>query len=325
MEWWNLSTNNAPGEEKSKVEIGTEFELQVQAILEANGYQTEHNVTLVGLSSGAPHQIDVLAKHKGPMHDDVIIVECKAYTHNVEKDVLMKQLNIREDLKFGHVMIATTADFTSGCYQTAAPYKYVTLLNGKKIENFAKGVSVKTTMKPLFVKPAVTKSKARNYAKSKAKKMSGGIFHHRPKVSIKSITLVCYPFYNIKYHHEKMEKKGFLRKYELLRKIPFDVSVDARLGMVVAAGKGLSYSLAFVKNLDLEDVKLLQSANKKMIIGKPEIIKSGVAQSDADERLKLMHGHGFVKRMNMKGKIHYKANRTVHAPCKASQRHTPTA
>ena len=184
-------------EYKSTVEQGTAFELKVTQILAAYGYDVQHNVIVKG-KSGADHQIDVLAKHAGPLHNDSLVVECKAYGHNVEKDILMKQLNICADIGFGGIMIFTTAGFADGCHKTAEQYRHVTLIDGNRINSMTKGIKIKSTAKPMYVKPFISESKARKYAKSRAKKMSGGMFTKRPKVTVKSVRLVCYPYHTAK-------------------------------------------------------------------------------------------------------------------------------
>ncbi len=296
--------------DESTVEQGTKFELEVADILESYGYRVQHNVVLKG-RDGAEHQVDVLAEFDGPLHKDVILVECKAYSHNVEKDILMKQLNIREDLRLGHVILATTADFAAGCYKTAAPYKNVTLLNRDKIRSLSKGVSKESGARPSYVKPILPLSKAEKYAKSKAKKMSGGMLKHRPKVKVESVRLACYPYHTVKYHTEKMEKRGLFRKSEVLRKLPGEASADARLGSVVTVNNGVSYELAFISDLQPEDIKLLQHADKKRMIAKREIVASGIDKSVAANRLQRLHSLGLASRITMKGNVKYKAKARV--------------
>ena len=297
---------------QSTVEQGTKFELEVAEILEAYGYKVQHNVVLKG-HSGAPHQIDVVAEFAGPLHRDYMIVECKAYGHNVEKDVLMKQLVICRDIGFGGIMVFTTADFASGCYTTAKECSHVTLVNGDAVRTMSKSVTQGAASRPVYVKPFITESRAKKYAKSKAKKMSGSLFHKRPKVTVKSVTPVCYPYHTIKYHHEKTEKRGLFRKVEILRKIPHEASVDARLGVVVSAGKGVSYGLDFMKDLKPEDITLLRSANKKKMITKREINATGISKDTVAKCMPRLHGLGHVTRMSMQGEPVYKANRAVPA------------
>ena len=295
---------------ESTVEQGTRFELEVADILKSYGYDVQHNVTLKG-TSGAGHQIDVLAKHKGPLHHDKFVVECKAYAHNVEKDILMKQVNICEDLKFGGVMVFTTADFASGCYKTAAVHGNVTLFNGDDVARLSKAVDKTAPTRPSYIKPAMSESAAKKHAKSRAKKMGGSFFHRRPKVSITTVRLVCYPYHTIKYHIEKTERRGFFRKSEFLHKIPHEVSVDGRLGVIMSVGKGLSYGLAFIKDMSADEITLLRCANKKGRITKREIVLAGLTKETAAKCMPRMHGLGLVTRMSMQGEPVYKVERTI--------------
>ena len=302
------SSIRSDGRTESTVAQGTKFELKVTELLEAYGYKVQHNVVVNG-KSGAPHQIDVVAEHRGPLHSDFLVVEAKAYSkgHNIVKDVLMKQLNICSDIGYGGIMIFATSHFASGCHTTAKQYKHVTLIDGDSFASLlrnagldADGMVDKKTHKPVYIKPHITKSKAKKYAKSRAKKRSGGIFKKLPKVFVKSVTLVCYPYYTVKYHHEKMEKKGMFRKIEIMRKIPHEASVDARIGIVMNVEKhGLSYALKFIKDLKPDEIRLLKHANKKKMITPVETKASGVSKEVAASCMPRLHSLGYVSRLSM--------------------------
>ena len=317
----NADTSETTGQprKESTVAQGTKFELKVAKILEAYGYKVRHNVLVKGVS-GAEHQIDVIAEHRGTLHRDFLVVECKAYGkgHNIEKDILMKQLNICNEIGYGGIMIFTTSDFMSGCITIAQQYNHVTLVNGDMVDSLAQNIDIddqseSKSGKRLYVKPFVSESKAKKYAKSRAKKMSGGMLRKRPKVTVKSVTLVCYPYHTVRYHHEKAEKRGLFRRTEVLRKIPHEVSVDARTGTVadVEKGKGVSYRLEFIKDLKPDEITLLQHANKKKMITGQEIKLSGISKETASTCLPRLHGLGHVSRLSMKDVSSWKANKTI--------------
>ena len=313
------SSVKSNGRTESTVAQGTRFELKVTELLEAYGYKVQHNVLVKG-TSGNEHQIDVVAEYKGPLHYDFLVVEAKAYSkgHNIIKEILMKQLNICNDIGYGGIMIFATSNFASGCITTANQYKHVKLINGELFDSLLRDVGLdadgtidKKKHKPAYVKPHITKSKAEKHAKSRAKKMSGGMFGRRPKVAVKSVTLVCYPYHTIKYHHEKIEKKGIFSKIEIMRKIPHEVSVDARLGTVMNIEKHkLSYALSFIKDMKQDEIRLFMHANKKKMITPVETKASGVSKDVAASCMPRLHSLGYVSRLSMSD-TSWKVNRVI--------------
>ena len=310
---------------ESTVAQGTKFELRVARLLAARGYKVQHNVSLPGQKTGTLHQIDVLAEHQGPLHKDILVVECKAYNkgHNLEKEILMKQMGICRDLGYGGVMIFTTSSFMTGLHMTAKQYSNLTLIDGEKFASLERDAKLNDKSKSpsisSYVKPIISKTKALKHAKSRAKKMSGGLFNRRPKVAVKSVMLVCYPYHTVRYHHEKIEKKGMFRKVEITRKIPHEVSVDARIGTVmdVKKGKGVSYHLDFIKDLKPDEITLLCYANKKKMITGTEIKLSGVSKDSASECLPRMHGLGYVSRLSMNNVESWKSNKIISSDIKS--------
>lgn len=316
---------NQQTRKESTVAQGTKFELRVARLLAARGYKVQHDVSLPGKKTGTLHQIDVLAEHQGPLHKDILVVECKAYNkgHNLEKEILMKQMGICRDLGYGGVMIFTTSGFMTGLHRTAKQYSNLTLIDGEKFASLEQDAKLNDKSKSpsisSYVKPIISKAKALKHAKSRAKKMSGGLFNRRPKVAVKSVTLVCYPYHTVRYHHEKIEKKGIFRKVEITRKIPHEVSVDARIGTVmdVKKGKGVSYHLDFIKDLKPDEIILLCYANKKKMITGTEIKLSGVSKDSVSECLPRMHGLGYVSRLSMNNVESWKSNKTISSDIKS--------
>jgi len=119
----------------SALEKGTGFELKIAELFEKNGYHVTHDIKMKG-KSGTTHQIDVLAEFKAPLHTSTVIIEVKSYKSNIDKDIIMKLIQIQQDLSADRAILATTSDFTPGALTTADQYNNLELWDGEKIASF---------------------------------------------------------------------------------------------------------------------------------------------------------------------------------------------
>jgi len=74
---------------RSMKDKGNDLEAQIERFFASNDYETTRNVSLVGRSGGR-HEIDVLAKKSDGITDFSVMVECKAWNHPIEKDIVSK-------------------------------------------------------------------------------------------------------------------------------------------------------------------------------------------------------------------------------------------
>jgi Holliday junction resolvase len=81
----------------SFIEKGIGFELKLAELFKQKGYHVTHNIKMKG-RSGAEHQIDVLAQYSTPLHTSTIIIEAKSHQNNIDKDTVMKLIQIQQDL-----------------------------------------------------------------------------------------------------------------------------------------------------------------------------------------------------------------------------------
>ena len=89
-------------------EKGLAFELKLTELFKKMGYDVIHNVKKVG-RSGAEHQIDVWVEYRCPLHTSKVIIEAKSYDKPIDKDRIMKLVQIVDDLGADRGIIVTTS------------------------------------------------------------------------------------------------------------------------------------------------------------------------------------------------------------------------
>ncbi len=105
-------------EKISTFDKGLGFELKIAELFQNKGYDVVHNTKVKG-RSGAEHQIDVLLKYRSPLHTSTIVVEAKSYEMPVDKDRVMKLIQIVDDIGADRGIIITTSSYTPSAIKTA--------------------------------------------------------------------------------------------------------------------------------------------------------------------------------------------------------------
>src|SRR3990170_1275738 len=100
-------------------EKGLAFELKLAELFKKMGYDVIHDIKKVG-RSGAEHQIDVLAEYRYPLHTSKVIIEAKSYDRPIDKDRVMKLIQIVNDLGADRGIVVTTSYFTPEAIKTAS-------------------------------------------------------------------------------------------------------------------------------------------------------------------------------------------------------------
>ena len=119
----------------SALERYAEFELKIAELFEKKGYHVTRGIKMNG-KSGITHQIDVLAEFIAPLHTSTVIIEAKSYKSNIDKDIIMRLIQIQQDLSADRVILATTSKFTLGARTTANQYNNLELWGREKIVSF---------------------------------------------------------------------------------------------------------------------------------------------------------------------------------------------
>ncbi|GBE18730.1 restriction endonuclease [archaeon BMS3Abin16] len=126
----------------TKKDIGDNLERLVEELFRKKGYKTEKNVYLEG-KSRTKHEIDVLAVIKGPLHEDKILIECKAHNQPIGKDAVMKLKHIVEDVGANVGIVISVSGFTSGAIQFANEVN-IDLMDGHELEKELKSSDIKS-------------------------------------------------------------------------------------------------------------------------------------------------------------------------------------
>jgi hypothetical protein len=287
---------------------GTGFELKITELFRQKGYHVTHNVKLKG-KSGAEHQIDVLVEYKAPLHTSRIIIEAKSYQNNIEKDIVMKLIQIQQDVSADRSILATTSDFTPGALQTADQYANLELWDRTKIASFlgemqlidtSDGIRETHTNSIKMVQGPVTQSIVEQYGREQAEKRSKGGFMGKGKVEEKFVgaTRFLYPYYDVdmEVQVDQVEKTGWRSKEKITKKIRSRTGVDANTGAIVfVTDAGLSYGYAYLSKLTNEEIRLLYYISRVNAFEKRELTALGWTTTKINKVVNSLAGQGVLQ------------------------------
>lgn len=251
---------------------GLNLELIIADLFRRNGYTVIHNLKKKG-KSGVEHQIDVYAEYKAPLHTSAIVIEAKSYEEPIDKDKIMKFVQIVDDLDVDRGIFVTTSDYVASAVMTASQYSNIELWNREKIAKLVGELQLSSSAstdqqtkgiegKIRTVAAAISYDQVKQYASEQIKKKSKGGFLGAGKIveEVKSIKLMLYPYYDlgVKATVQHTEKTGLIRSSTVEKIIPCKVSVDAiTAGIVDVTDKGISYRFA-LPEITEEEARLLR-------------------------------------------------------------------
>ncbi len=261
----------------SALEKGIGFELKIAELFEKNGYHVTHDIKMKG-KSGTTHQIDVLAEFIAPLHTSTVIIEAKSYKSNIDKDIIMKLIQIQQDLSADRAILATTSDFTPGALTTADQYNNLELWDGEKIASFLGKMQLidtgdvmqksrQTTKK--MITALVSLERVTEYANETVQKRAKGGFMGKGKIFERIVVIkkFLYPYYDIDMDAKirKQEKTGWRSTEETVQTITSRTGVDAVTGALIDVNSnGVDYQMSYLSKLDDEEIRLLRYvANSK--------------------------------------------------------------
>jgi len=302
------------------LEKGTGFELKIADLFKQKGYHVTHNVKLHG-RSGAEHQIDVLAEYNAPLHTSRIIIEAKSYEANIDKDIIMKLIQIQQDISADRAILATTSEFTPGALQTASQYanlelwdraKIASLLGEMQLIDTSDGVKQTPTNSIKMILAQVDQSTIEQYAKVQAEKRSKGGFLGRGKVEEKFLAAerFLYPYYDIDMEAQtyQVEKTGWRSKEKVVKKIRSRTSVDANTGaLVFVTDNGLSYAYSFLNGLSDEEIRLLYYVSEVKAFEKRELSALGWSTGKINKVVNSLAGQGVLRMIQARPAVYASA------------------
>lgn len=306
------------------LEKGTGFELKIADLFKQSGYHVTHNIKLQG-RSGAEHQIDVLVEYKAPLHTSRIIIEAKSYQNNIDKDIIMKLIQIQQDVSADRAILAATSEFTPGALQTARQYSNLELWDRSRISsllgemqliNTSDGVKEAHTNSIKTVQGQITQEIVEQYAKDQSEKRSKGGFLGRGKIEEKFVraSKFLYPYYDVDMETqvEQVEKTGWRSKEKIVKNIRSRTSVDANTGAIVfVTDSGLSYDYAYLSKLSSDEIRLLYYVSEVNAFEKRELTVLGWTTTRINKVVNSLAGQGILQLIQARPAIY---RRKYHYP-----------
>jgi len=228
-------------------EKGLELEKLVAELFRRKGYDVIHNIKLKG-RSGVEHQIDVYAEYKCPLHLSRIIIECKAYDKPINKEIVMKLIQIVNDLGVDKGILITTSYFTPDAVSTAEGYNIELWDSAKLNELLGEIKIIKEEIGNIYyIEPQIALDKARKIAERKI----GGFLR---KGEIIRELLVFYPLFEFDADIAIHEKKGFFVKKSEVKIVNAKVTIDAVNNGLVDIHQGLRVLFNIPSELKEEEI-----------------------------------------------------------------------
>lgn len=295
----------------SALEKGTGFELKLAELFKQKGYRVTHNIKMTG-KSGATHQIDVLAQFEAPLHTSTIIIEAKSYQSNIDKDIIMKLIQIQQDVGADRAILSTTSDFTPGALQTAQQYqnlelwdraKITSLLGEMQLLDTSDGTIQKTANSVKMVEAKLSMNDIQYQAEEAAKSRSKGGLFGKGKIeeSVKNVKKFLYPYYDVDMDTKirEVEKTGWFSKEEIVKTISSRTGVDGNTGAIIDVDdKGIYYGYSFLSNLTDDEIRLLYYVSKVKSFEKRNLSSMGWTTTKINKVVNSLTGKGILAMIN---------------------------
>ena len=290
------------------LEKGTGLELKIADLFKKSGYHVTHDVKMSG-KSGAEHQIDVLAQFSAPLHTSTVIIEAKSYQKNIDKDIIMKLIQIQQDLSADRAILATTSDFTPGAIQTAHQYNNIELWNGKKIASLIGQIQLLDTRDGTsqisidtvkMINPELSLEDAKSYSQSRVQEKAKGGFLGKGKVkeSVIDVKKILYPYYDVDFKAKLsyLEKTGWRKKEKVTTTIQSRTGVDGLTGAIIhVKNDGISYRYSFLTDLNEDELLVLYSSSKWKNFAKADLAVTGLSEGKIRKAVNGLVGKGVLE------------------------------
>lgn len=300
-------------------EKGLAFEQRLVRLFKSKGYEAAHNVQMVG-RSGAQHQIDLLATFTCPLHTSTVVVEAKSYQASIDKDRIMKLIQIVDDLGVDRGIIITTSHFTPAAIKTAEGHnvelwdrdRLGKLLGEVEISAVEAGLPRAIDLLEKAVRPRFMGETIEDGLRKELEKKAHGGFLGIGKVveSIERVALIYYPYYEAEVEIQMAEEQrvGLLKKEVIQKVTSTAVSVDATMGsLIFVTSEGLSYYYAYLTLLNADEITLLRAVGREKF-NVNTLMALGFSEGKARKLLGSLIGKGIIERLNTRP-VSYKSNR----------------
>jgi hypothetical protein len=283
------------------------------------GYNVIHDAKRVGRSC-VQHQIDLLAEYRCPLHVSTVIVEAKSYDSPIDKDRIMKLIQIVDDIGVDRGIIVTTSYFTPEAITTSKGHN-VELWDREQLTKFLgeieiiaaeKGLSKEISLKERVVKPVLPIQDAKNMETKTLEQRARGGFLGAGKImeQLGSITLQYFPYYEVEIQTSvsEVEKTGLLSKRTIQKFIIVRISIDASDGDIITVDEnGLSSAYPFLKSLNEDEIKVFKSMQEAAWYSMHSVVGAGFSEGKARKILnRLVSVGAVVSRRGNRGVLEYR-------------------
>lgn len=283
------------------------------------GYDVIHNMKRVG-RSGAEHQIDILAQYRCPLHTSQVIVEAKSYDLPIDKDRIMKMIQIVDDLGADHGIIVTTSYFTPDAIKTAKGHN-VELWNRDQLLKFLgeieltaaeKGLPTEVTLKEHIAQPIITIQDAERIEKNILEQREKGGFLGMGRIleRLDSIIMKYFPYYEAEIEAlvSEVEKTGWLSTRTVQKRVTVRINIDALDGDIVTVDEtGVSSPYPFLKLLNEDEVRVFRVMMEGAWYRAQSVVGLGFSEGKARKILSGLATSGAVEsRRGYRGVTEYR-------------------
>lgn len=288
-------------------EKGLAFELKLVELFRRMGYDATHNTKKVG-RSGAEHQIDLLAQYRCPLHTSQVIVEAKSYDLPIDKDRIMKLIQIVDDLGADRGVIVTTSYFTPEAIKTAKGHN-VELWNREQLLKYLgeieliaveKGLPTRVTLKERVAQPIITTQDAERIEKNILEQRAKGGFLGKGKIieSLDSIIMKYFPYYEaeIQAPVSEVEKTGWRSTRTVQKLVTVRINIDALDGDIVTVDEGgVSSPYPFLRFLNEDEIRVFRSMKERAWYNARNVVGLGFSEGKARKILSGLATNGAVE------------------------------
>jgi hypothetical protein len=228
----------------------------------------------------------------------------------VDKDRVMKLIQIVDDIGADRGIIITTSSYTPSAIKTAEK-RNIELWNRDKLAKVIgeielsaskKGIPQKIETNLLCIKPKITENNTKTYVMGKIEKLRKGGFLGIGKRNerLEKIELAFYPHYDLELQTTVLEKQktGLLSSRVVEKTVVTKISVDAVSGAiaVVEDGEIISYPFAYLSQLDDEEIQILK--NIPSTFNMNTVLALGFSESKARKTIRSLVGKGIIGETN---------------------------
>jgi len=317
------------GRKIDSYERGLALELKLCELFKNKGYKITHNTNRQG-RSGAEHKIDILAEYICPLHTSKLVIEAKSYDSPIDKDRIMKLIQIVDDIGADRGIIVTTSYFTPSAIMTAEDRNIelwdrghlVKLLGEIEIAAVKKGLPEKIEILEHIVRPRLTHSSAMEIIESILEKRARGGAFGRGKIieQLEAVSSRYHPYYEaeVQVKISEIQKTGLISKKIVEKITTLPLSADAVTGELVTLDKnGISYPYGYLGSLNEDEIKALKTAvrrGNRLFID--HTILMGIGYSDGKSRkiVNSLSGKGIVTKVYGYRMAYVGANVNVQFP-----------